>query len=586
MDRRLTTIVAADLAGFSRLMAADEEGVIRRLRAARAEVVDPAVAEAGGRIVKTMGDGLLVEYPSPVAAVRSVIAVQEEMAARETGPEDQRLRFRVGINLGDIVEDGDDILGDAVNVAARLESLAAPGGICISRSVHDQLRGKSGRPMSALGPQMVKNIPDPVEVWSIEIEGAAKVAAAKAEPAGVAVLPFDNMSSDPEQEFLADGIVEDVITELSRFRSLFVIARNSTFSYKGTHKDIRRIARELGVRYVVEGSVRRGGDRVRLTAQLIDAETGAHVWADRWDRVIDDLFAMQDELTAAIVTAVEPELGAHERKLARARPSESLSAWELFHQAMSEGMKFVDGSLETSRALLNRAVELDPDFSAAHAMLARTSWVAVGTGRSADPAGEIARGVASARRAIEIDDRQELAYTGLGVLLAMGGDVSEGMACIEKAVALNPNNATCHHAMAMACLFQDSPDAALMENSSRAAIRLSPRDPRAFIHHYLAGVGAWVGAGYEYTEATLRDFRNACSFQNADWYVLLGAAAAFAATGEADHARSYLRRAIAWNPQVSLEAYRRNFFNPAWETWFEQMRPELEKLVELGLPRE
>ena len=299
-------------------MAADEEGVIARLRAARTEVIDPALAEAGGRIVKTMGDGLLVEFGSPVAAVRAALQVQRPMAARETGPEEQRLTFRIGVNLGDIVIDGDDILGDGVNVAARLETLAPPGGLCISRAVHDQVRGKLDAVLTPLGPQPVKNLPEPVEVWRVEVEGVASSPTVKAGARpSIAVLPFDNMSRDADQDFLADGIVEDVITELSRFRDLTVIARNSSFSFRGQALDIRKIAQELDVRYVVEGSVRRAGDRLRLTAQLIDAADGSHVWAGRWDRTMADLFDLQDELTQAIVTAVAPEISAHERALAR-----------------------------------------------------------------------------------------------------------------------------------------------------------------------------------------------------------------------------------------------------------------------------
>jgi adenylate cyclase len=322
MDRRLTTILAADLVGYSRLMAADEEGVIARLRAARSEVIDPAIAEAGGRIVKTMGDGLLVEFGSPVAAVRTALVVQRAMAARETGPEERRLTFRIGVNLGDIVIDGDDILGDGVNIAARLETLAPPGGLCISRTVHDQVRGKLDAVLTPLGPQPVKNLPEPVEVWRVEVEGArtAPVVNTGQRPS-VAVLPFDNMSRDADQDFLADGIVEDVISELSRFRDLTVIARNSSFSFRGQALDVRKIAQELGVRYVVEGSVRRSGDRLRLTAQLIDASDGSHLWAGRWDRTMADLFDLQDELTRAIVSAVAPEVSAHERSLARKKPT-------------------------------------------------------------------------------------------------------------------------------------------------------------------------------------------------------------------------------------------------------------------------
>ena len=586
MNRRLTTIVAADLVGYSRLMAADEEDTIKRLRAARTEVIDPAVAKDEGRIVKSMGDGLLIEFQSPVAAVRCVIAVQEQIAEREKGPERDRLRFRVGINLGDVVEDGDDILGDGVNVAARLESLALPGGICVSRAVHEQLRGKVDRPMSSLGPQMVKNIPQPIEVWRIDIAGAVPVVATKSEPSGIAILPFDNMSGDPEQAFFADGIVEDVITELSRFRSLLVIARNSTFAFKGAAKDVRQIADDLGVRYIVEGSVRRGGDRIRVTAQLIDAQTGGHVWADKWDRVVDDLFAVQDELTAAIVTAVEPEMGAHERKLARARPPESLTAWEFYHRGVAEHVKFTDQGFAAAIELFNEAVERDPGFALAHAALARSAWSIAGTGRASDPVGMIKTGMASARKALEIDDRQELAHFALGVLLAfVGGNEEEAISCAERAIALNPNNASCHHAMAMVNMFLMNPNGSRMAKSERAAILLSPRDPQVFLFHFMAGVGEWVEADFQITDSVLAAYREACLHQNADWFVFLATATSCANRGMADAAAGYLGKAQERLPNLSVELYRTSLRHPAWPEWFEKSRADLEKLVELGLPR-
>jgi adenylate cyclase len=282
VERRLTTIMAADLVGYSRLMAADEEGTISRLRDARTYVIDPAIMEGGGRIVKTMGDGLLVDFPSPVLAVRAALLMQRNLISRESPQrEDRRLRFRIGIHLGDVVIDGDDILGDCVNITARLETIAPAGGICISRAIYDHVQGKIEAGMTWLGPQSVKNIPEPIDVWQVEVDGTAPspVRLSGQERASIAVLPFQNFSATPDQDFFVDGLVEDVITELGRFRWLFVIARNSTFAYKGTAKDVRKIARELGVRYVVEGSVRRSGDRLRITVQLIDALSGAHIWA-------------------------------------------------------------------------------------------------------------------------------------------------------------------------------------------------------------------------------------------------------------------------------------------------------------------
>jgi len=590
LDRRLTTIVAADLAGYSRLMAADEEGTISRLQTILNDVIRPGITDHGGRIVKTMGDGLLVEFPSTVSALNSTLSVQTQVAGEEAGTtEDRRMQFRVGINLGDVVIDGEDILGDGVNIAARLESLAPPGGICISRAVYEQVKGKVDAGFTALGAQQVKNIPDPVEVWQVGVEGAAQAPTKPSDSAkrpSIVILPFDNMSSDPEQDFLADGIVEDVTTELSRFRTLFVIARNSAFSYKGTSRDVREIAQELDVSYVVEGSVRRAGNRLRITAQLIEAATGAHIWAERWDRTMEDLFDVQDELTSVIVSGVEPELGAHERSLVRRKPTDNMTAWELYQRGVTEQVKFTDKGLAEASVFLQRAIDLDPDFAPAHATMARTCWTTVITGRSADPASEIRKGIASARKAIEIDDREEVAHFALGVLSAMTGDEPEAMSCIKTAQALNPNNAACHYAMAMVCLFQKSPDGALMEHSARAAIRLSPRDPRVFLYHFMAGVGEWVKNDFQHTEGSMQSYSEACTQPNADWYVYLSAAAACAIRGKTDHAQAFLNKALAHNPGLTVETYRTTFLHPAWPEWFEHSRPELEILVNLGLPRE
>lgn len=586
MDRRLTTIVAADLAGYSRLMAADEEGTIARLRSARSEVIDPAVSEAGGRIVKSMGDGLLIEFPSPVAAVRCLIGIQEATAARETGPEDQRLRFRVGLNLGDVVQDGDDILGDGVNVAARLESLAPPGGICVSRSVHEQLRGKIDKPMTALGPQMVKNIPDPVEVWRVEVAGATPAPAKATERPSIVVLPFDNMSNDPDQDFLADGIVEDVTTELSRFRSLFVIARNSAFAYKGTHKDVRDIARDLGVRYVVEGSVRSAGQRLRVTAQLIEAATGNHVWAERWDRTMQDLFDLQDELTSAIVTGVEPELGAHERKLARQRPSENLTAWELCQRGLAEQLQHSKDAFEAADAFYRKAIDADPGFALPHAMRGRVGWSRIASGFSPDPREDVKRSIASVRRALELDGRQEVAQYTLGVLLAIAGEPADGMTAVDRAVALNPNNAQCHYARSMVCLYQPSPDGLMMQTGCQAALQLSPKDPMATMFHFLIGLGAATANGYHPSERSVEELETACSFQNTPWFVFMNCAVSLIRIGRKDSAGKYLAKALQARPGLSVAAYLAAFPMPIWQVWCAADRDALEELTKMGLPRE
>ena len=301
--RRLTAILAADVAGYSRLMGADEEGTHARLKAHRRALVDPKIAEHHGRIVKNTGDGLLAEFLSVVDAVRCAVEVQRGMAERNAAtPSEQRIEFRVGINLGDVIVEGDDIFGDGVNITARLEALAEPGGICVSRVVRDQVRDKLDFAFEDMGEQQVKNIARPVRVYRIRATASerpntiAVPALTLPDKPSVAVLPFTNMSADPEQEFFADGIAEDVITALSRYPSLFVIARNSCFTYKGRAVDLKQVGRELGVRYVLEGGLRKAGNRIRVTAQLVEAETGKHVWAERYDRDLADIFAVQDEI--------------------------------------------------------------------------------------------------------------------------------------------------------------------------------------------------------------------------------------------------------------------------------------------------
>jgi adenylate cyclase len=339
-ERRLAAIMAVDVVGYSRLMGADEEGTLAALKAIRREWVDPRIVEHRGRIVKTTGDGLLVEFASVVAAVRCTVGVQREMAERNIGvPAETRIEFRVGINLGDIIIDGDDIFGDGVNIAARLETLAEPGGICVSRVVHDQVRDKLAFAFEDMGEQALKNITRPVRTYRVMAAlGAASTRAGSGpslpDKPSIAVLPFANMSGDPEQEYFADGMVEEIITALSRIRWLFVIARNSSFTYKGQAVDVKQVGRELGVRYVLEGSVRRGGNRVRVTAQLIDAFTSAHIWAERYDRDLTDIFAVQDEITASVAGIIEPALVAAEQERVLRKPPDRLDAWEVYQRGM------------------------------------------------------------------------------------------------------------------------------------------------------------------------------------------------------------------------------------------------------------
>ena len=341
VERKLSAILAADVAGYSRLVGVDEEGTLAQLKALRRDLVDPKIDEHRGRIVKTTGDGLLVQFASVVDALRCAVEIQRGMIERNAEtPEEKRIEFRMGINVGDIIIDGDDIYGDGVNVAARLEGLSEPGGICVSLGVRDQVRDKLDLTFEDAGEQQLKNIARPVRVYRVRLSGTATKATPKLalpDKPSIAVLPFENMSGDPEQEYFADGMVEEIITALSRFRQLFVIARNSSFTYKGRAVDVKQVGRELGVRYVLEGSVRKAGSRVRITGQLIDTSTGAHLWADRFDGGLEDIFDLQDQVTARVVGAIAPKLEEAEIERAKRKPTESsmpmitsCAAWRAF----------------------------------------------------------------------------------------------------------------------------------------------------------------------------------------------------------------------------------------------------------------
>ena len=334
MQRRLTAILAADVAGYSRLMGIDEEGTHQALRAHLDEFIEPKIAQHRGRIIKNMGDGFLAEFTSVIDAVRCATEIQQGMAARNTQvPDEKRIDFRMGIHQGDIIIDGDDIFGDGVNLAARLEGLAQPGGICVSARVQEDARGKLALAFDDMGEQQLKNIERPIRVYRILLERErAKSGPPLALPdrPSIAVLPFPNMSGDPEQDYFADGIVEEIITALSRFRQLFVIARNSSFAYKGRAVDVKQVGRELGVRYVLEGSVRKAANRVRITAQLIDALTGAHLWADRFEGAPDDIFDLQDQVTGRVVGAITPKLEEVEFNRTKYKPTDSLDAYDYY----------------------------------------------------------------------------------------------------------------------------------------------------------------------------------------------------------------------------------------------------------------
>jgi TolB-like protein/class 3 adenylate cyclase/tetratricopeptide (TPR) repeat protein len=504
VDRRLAAIFAGDIAGYSRLMGTDEEGTLRQLKAHRKELVDPKITEHRGRIVKTTGDGLLVEFVSVVDAVRCAVDIQRGMAERNVAvPTDLRIEFRIGINVGDIIFDGDDIFGDGVNVAARLEALADPGGIMVSSVVHDQVRDKLSFGFESLGEQAVKNIARPVGVHRIHladqvaadksVKAAGKMERMPSERPSIAVLPFVNMSGDAEQEYFADGITEDIITALSKLRWLFVIARNSSFTYKGKAVDVKRVGRDLGVRYVLEGSVRKGGNRVRVTAQLIDAATGNHIWAERYDGELTDIFDLQDQLTTRVVGAIAPKLEQVEIERATRKPTESLDAYDHFLRGMASLHQWSGESSDEARRLFYRAIELDAGFASAYGMAAWSFVVRKGNDVMGDRVQEVAEAARLARRAVELgaDDAAALAGAGYALVFVVH-DLDDGPAILDRALALSPNLAGTLISSGWTKAFLGEPDLAIKHIND--AMRLSPLDPMSYrtkgalaIAHFVAG---------------------------------------------------------------------------------------------------
>ena len=550
VERRLAAILAADVAGYSRLMGVDEEGTLAALKADRREIIDPKIAEHRGRIVKTTGDGALVEFASAVDAVRCAMEIQRAMAERNAAvPEDRRIEFRIGINVGDIIIDEGDIYGDGVNIAARVETLASPGAICLSENAYQQMKGKLTLDVSDMGEQQLKNIAQPVRVYRVRLDGAtATVAPTLPDKPSIAVLPFANMSGDPEQEYFADGISEDIITGLSKLRWFFVIARNSSFTYKGNAVDVKRVARELGVRYVLEGSVRKGGNRVRITAQLIDAATNNHIWADRYDGELTDVFALQDEITKKVVAAIEPRLLEAEGIRSQNRSPDDLGAWEMVIQANSLFWRLTKTENEAAIALLKRAVERYPDYAPAHSMLAFMMLVSGHLGWSVEE-----QAAALAARAAALDDNDPWAHLALGYAAFVRRQTSVATAEFRRAIALNPNFAAAYGYLGWALAFDGQSDQAIAHLEE--AIRMSPHDPQNAVFnagfaaaHYLAGRYA---KAVEYSSTALQQ-RSAFT---AGYRIHC---ASLAQNGQIDEARAVLARLKELQPDVSIAWIKQN----------------------------
>ncbi|HEY6383686.1 MAG TPA: adenylate/guanylate cyclase domain-containing protein, partial [Pseudolabrys sp.] len=558
VERRLAAILAGDIAGYSRLMSVDEEGTLHDLKVHRKELVDPKITEHRGRIVKTTGDGILVEFVSVVDAVRCAVDIQRSMADRNAEvPVDKRVQFRIGINVGDIIIDGGDIFGDGVNVAARLETLADPGGIMVSSVVHDQVRDKLSFGFEDMGEQIVKNISRPVNVHRVHLtevspekaksdSGQQKPVSIGSERPSIAVLPFANMSGDPEQEYFADGITEDIITGLSKLRWFFVIARNSSFAYKGKAVDVKRAARELGVRYILEGSVRKGGNRVRITAQLIDAATGNHIWADRYDGELADVFALQDEITKKVVAAIEPKLLEAEGLRSQSRSPEELGAWDMVIQANSLFWRLTKNETERAIEMLERAVEQYPEYAPAHSLLAFAVLTSGYIGSRLTEA-QLNQAIAVAGRAAELDDSDPSAHLALGFAAFMKRQTPVAAAEFHRALSLNPNFAAAHGYLGWTLAFDGQ--TALARAHLEEAIRLSPHDPQnAIFNTGLAIVHYFDG---RYTEA-VEYSRKAIQQRSAFIAAYRIHVASLAQAGQINEAREALARLKEWHPVLSI----------------------------------
>src|SRR6476659_8206336 len=560
VERKLAAIFAGDVAGYSRLMGVDEEGTLHQLKAHRKDLVDPKITEHRGHIVKTTGDGMLVEFVSVVDAVRCAVEIQRGMLERNVDvPADRRIEFRIGINVGDIISDDNDIYGDGVNVAARLEALAEPGGIFVSRNVHDQVRDKLAFGFEDMGEQVVKNIARPIGVHRVSLLESAPPTTFKstgtadqtrlssAHRPSLAVLPFVNMSGDPEQDYFAEGISEDIITGLSKLRWFFVIARNSSFAYGGKAVDVKRIARELSVRYILEGSVRKGGSRVRITAQLIDAATGNHIWADRYDGDLTDVFALQDEITKKVVAAIEPKLLEAEGVRSQNRSPEDIGAWDMVMQANSLFWRLTKDEGEAAIAMLRRAVERYPNYAPAHSMLAfmlLVSGYAAWTLSELEP--QVRQAETLATRAATLDDSDPWAHLALGYVAFTRRRTEEAVQQFQRSIDLSPNFAAAHGYFGWALALDGQSDRAIPHLEQ--AICMSPHDPQNAIFfvglaaaHYLIG---------RYSEA-VNFGRNAVQHRSTFTGGHRILCASLAQAGQPAEARLALQRLKELQPEIS-----------------------------------
>jgi adenylate cyclase len=584
VERRLAAVLAVDVAGYSRLMGADEEGTLAVMLAVRRELGDPKIREHRGRIVKTTGDGLLVEFASVVDAVRCAVEVQREMLARNVDvPAERRLAFRMGINVGDIIIEDGDIFGDGVNIAARLEALAEPGGICLSAAAYEQVRDRLDIAFDDLGDQQVKNIARPVRVYSIGSrssgpQGETQVvlpasALTLPERPSIAVLPFQNMSGDSEQEYFVDGIVEDIITGLSRIKWLYVIARNSTFVYKGRAVDVKQAGRELGVRYVLEGSLRKAGNRVRVTAQLIEAETGTHVWAERYDRPIGDIFDLQDELTLNVIGAIEPSLRQAEIERAKRKRPENLDAYDLYLRALPFAQVAMPGDAGKALVLLDQALALEPDYAAAHATAAWCYEQRYQRGGLREE--DKVAGLRHARAAIEAgaDDAATLVTAGFCIGL-IAHDYTTAMDVIDRGLTLAASSALGLSFGSVILGHAGEADRAI--DYAERALRASPPDFMTYLSYAGLALAQYVAGNF--TESAAAGSRAAQANPRFSYPQVLQAAALMQG-GRTDEAQVAARRVLEIEPSFAVSEFVRAHTGRS-DIW----NPIGEALRQIGLP--
>ena len=543
-------------------MGIDEEGTLAQLKALRKTLFDPKIAQHHGRIVKNTGDGALVEFASVVDAVRCADDVQRSVAEQNADvPQDKRIEFRIGIHLGDIIIADDDIFGDGVNIAVRLEGIAEPGGICISDDAHRQVRGKVESTLEDMGAQTLKNIAEPMRAWRVRIgpssSPATKTPTETAQPLAlpdkpsIAVLPFENMSGDPEQEYFADGMVEEIITALSRFKSLFVVARNSSFTFKGRAVDIKEVGRRLGVRYVLEGSVRKASGKVRITGQLIDAVTGAHLWADRFERDLTDVFALQDEVTVAVVSAIQPKMLQTEIELATRRRPENLTAYDFYLRATQQYYLMTREGVAEAIRLAHRALELDPRFGSVTALAGHCHAQNVTLGYAKDPQFDRKEAVRLAHLALSIDDSDPDTLARAAVISAwMVGDSEAEIEMADRAVALNPNSSLAWNCRGWVYNTAGLPEEAI--RSFERAVRISPVDPRLW--STLLGIGVALIELRRFDEAIVAGKK--AQRQNPSYSVVYRClASAFAHLGRDAEAHDAAARLLEIDPAFTVSAF-------------------------------